>query len=351
MFGNTYPSSAGFTREDFGPSLITAGLSMLANNNGSMNTAQLIGQGGLDALAGLQARKKYEAAMARQQEQDAMNQQKHDLAMRQGQMQMDEAARRAELMKRWQAGDQSVYKYLFPQQYLMDQRQARDHAHALKVLQMQEALKNKGAGKYVDGVGMVSDDGVVTPLTDASGQPYMTPKQRKEAAEAEKKEKALAQQRKLAIQTGNTQISAISDALSLLDGGWGYANTGIPGWLQSKVPWTPAANLESKLDTIGSGVMIHTLGQLKAASPTGASGFGNLTEKEGQAIRDAQGSLSTWQSPEELRESLKNINTLYLSMLTEWGYKPEEIEAILKRQQKKEAQADLVWNPETEDFD
>lgn len=142
MFGN---NGMQFAPGDWQQLALMGGLSILANNDGRMSTGQLIANGGLDALAGLQARKKYEAAMARQQEQDAMNQQKHDLAMRQGQMQMDEAARKADLMKRWQAGDKSVYKYLFPQQYLQDQRQARDHAHALRVLQMQEALKNKGA--------------------------------------------------------------------------------------------------------------------------------------------------------------------------------------------------------------
>jgi hypothetical protein len=132
----------GFQREDFGPSLISAGLSMLANNNGRMNTAQLIGQGGLDALAGLQARKQYEAAMARQQMQDERAQAQHDLAMRQGQMQMDEQSQRAELMKRWQAGDMEAYKILFPEQWAADQRQAQAHRNALAL----EAFKQGGKG-------------------------------------------------------------------------------------------------------------------------------------------------------------------------------------------------------------
>ena len=63
----------GFQREDFGPSLITAGLSMLANNDGRSNAVQLIGQGGLDALAGLQARKQYEAAMEKQRREAEAN--------------------------------------------------------------------------------------------------------------------------------------------------------------------------------------------------------------------------------------------------------------------------------------
>lgn len=336
MFGN-YPEQQGqgwFQRSDVGPGLIDLGLSILANNDGRMSNGQLIANGGLDALANIRARRRYEAAMARQQMQDEQAQQAHDLQMRRGQMEMDEATQRADLMQRWMNGDQSVYKYLFPLQYLQDQRQARDHAHALKVAAMNEAKNNS---KYVDGVGMVDKNGVVTPLTDPSGQPYMTPKERKEQIELEKREKALANQKKLALQTGKTQLDAIGDALDLTEGSSGYFNTGLLGKAQSVIPWTPGANLESKLDTIGSGVMLHSLEQLKMASPTGASGFGNLTEKEGKAIRDAQGSLSTWQSPEELRKSLENIKNMYISMLTGWGYTPEEIEALFKREAKKKA--------------
>lgn len=67
MFGNTNQIGASLTREDLGPGLINFGLAMLANNNGRMNDAQLIGQSGLDALSSLQARKQYEAAMAQKQ--------------------------------------------------------------------------------------------------------------------------------------------------------------------------------------------------------------------------------------------------------------------------------------------
>lgn len=136
MFGN---EGMQFTPQDWQQMALTAGLSMLGNNNGTRSVGQLIGKGGLDALAGLQARKQYEAAIARQQMQDEQARQLHDMRMQRGQMQMDEATRRADMMQRWMNGDQSVYKYLFPLQYLQDQRQARDHAHALKVAAMNEA--------------------------------------------------------------------------------------------------------------------------------------------------------------------------------------------------------------------
>lgn len=97
----------GFKREDFGPGLITAGLSMLANNDGRMSVPQLIGQGGLDALEGHMARKKYEAAMARQQAEDERTQAQHDMQMKKGQMEMSEAERLNALKARFASGDRS----------------------------------------------------------------------------------------------------------------------------------------------------------------------------------------------------------------------------------------------------
>ena len=71
--------------------------------------------------------------------------------------------------------------------------------------------------------------------------------------------------------------------------------------------------------------MIQTMMQLKAASPTGATGMGALNKEEGQALRDSFGSLDTWQSPEQLRRTLENIKTVYTNMLLSWGYSPEDV--------------------------
>ena len=61
MFGN---NGLQFQPADWQQMALTAGLSMLGNNDGSRSFGQLVGNAGLDALAGLQARKQYEAAMA-----------------------------------------------------------------------------------------------------------------------------------------------------------------------------------------------------------------------------------------------------------------------------------------------
>jgi hypothetical protein len=314
-----------FAPQDWQQMALTAGLSMLGNNDGTRSVGQLIGQGGLDALAGLQFRKQYEAQMARQKMLDERAQAQHDMQMQKGQFELDEARRRAELMKLWQAGDMEAYKILFPEQWAQDQRQAQAHRNALAL----EALKQKkDVGKYVDGVGMVSPSGVVTPLTDASGAPYQTPKQRKEQAEATKLEDTQRKQKDLALQTAKTQLTSLNNALELTKDGRSWRNTGIIGSTLSLLPGTDARNLEAELDTIGAGSMIQTMMQLKAASPTGATGMGALNKEEGQALRDSLGSLDTWQDPAQLRRNLENIKTVYTNMLLGWGYTPEEVESM-----------------------
>lgn len=132
MYGNQ--NGYGFQREDLGPGLITAGLSMLANNDGRMNTAQLIGQGGLDALAGLQLRKQMEAERARQAEMDAR-------AAEEWQWKQDDRAQQAALRERFAAGDPEAFRILYPEQYYMNERQKKAQEHAIKVLQLSKAMQ------------------------------------------------------------------------------------------------------------------------------------------------------------------------------------------------------------------
>lgn len=117
MFGN---NGLQFQPVDWQQLALTAGLSMLGNNNGSKSFGQLVGNAGLDALAGLQARKQYEAAMARQQAQDDMERQKHELTMKQGQAELAETERLNGFKARYAAGDRSpeVMNALFGKELL-----------------------------------------------------------------------------------------------------------------------------------------------------------------------------------------------------------------------------------------
>lgn len=183
--------------------------------------------------------------------------------------------------------------------------------------------------QYVDGVGMIDKfTGMVAPLRTADGMPYMSPKQRKEEAEAAKQERAREAQRRFAFQNARTQITSLTNALSLVPETGISWNTGFTGSVASYLPSTDARNLYAELDTIGSGSMLQSMQALKEASPTGATGMGGLTDKEGKALRDALGSLDTWQSPGQLRRNLLNIKKVYTDMLVSWGYTPEQVASL-----------------------
>lgn len=183
--------------------------------------------------------------------------------------------------------------------------------------------------QYVDGVGMIDKStGMVAPLRTADGMPYMSPKQRKEEADAAKQERAREAQRRFALQNARTQMTSLTNALSLVPETGISWNTGFTGSVASYLPSTDARNLYAELDTIGSGSMLQNMQALKEASPTGATGMGGLTDKEGKTLRDVLGSLDTWQSPEQLRRNLLNIKKVYTDMLVSWGYTPEQVESL-----------------------
>lgn len=203
--------------------------------------------------------------------------------------------------------------------------------------------------QYVDGVGMIDKStGMVAPLRTADGMPYMSPKQRKEEADAAKQEQARDAQRRFALQNAKTQMTSLDNALSMIpEPGRGVSwDTGLTGSVLSMLPGTDARNLQAELDTIGSGSMLQTMQALKAASPTGATGMGALSDSEGKLLRESLGSLDTWQSPEQLRRNLLNIKKVYTDMLVSWGYTPEQAASLFAQQKRGEIPAGNGGVPE-----
>lgn len=121
------------TDTPWGPLALMAGLSILSNNDGRMNTGQLIARGGLDALGALRARKQYDAAMERQRTED-------ERAAQEWQWKVDDRNRKRSLEERFLAGDEEAFRILYPEQYYMGKRQEAAHKHALDVLRRQERL-------------------------------------------------------------------------------------------------------------------------------------------------------------------------------------------------------------------
>lgn len=143
----------------------------------------------------------------------------------------------------------------------------------------------------------------------------------KAQAEATKAERDLAaqqstaspqQQRMMADLANDEVLAAISNAREKLNAGWsaGYAAR-LPEWLQPQ----NAVDLGGALNTIASRLTLDKLGQLKQASPTGASGLGSLTEKEGALLRDSVAALGQTQSPEVLADNLAAVERHYRNVL------------------------------------
>ena len=76
-----------------------------------------------------------------------------------------------------------------------------------------------------------------------------------------------------------------------------------------------AINLSGSLNTIASRLTLDKLAQLKQSSPTGASGLGSLTEKEGALLRDSIAALGQTQDPDRLMESLNNVEKHYRNVM------------------------------------
>ena len=345
MFGNTDNNqmSTKLTRDDLGPGLINFGLAMLANNTGRMNDAQLIGQSGIDALAGLQARKKYEATMARQQEQDAMERQKHELAMKQGQMQMDEATRKVELMKRWQAGDTSALRELSPLEwYKLDMK--RKEAEAAKARQqafIDSITKKKPSAPATSPVQGEGSPSATPPAPSVEDNPYAGydwdaigkaamgfgpeaelaqklidgyGKWQKDVAQAEKDKQAVAnteQKKQIAIEAGRADaaraVEAINSAENILSSG--SATTGALGAASALVPGTKAYDLRAHLQTVKGLIGLDKLQQMRNASPTGGA-LGNVTEGEHKILQNAVAALDPNMSHDEFARNLSIVKML-----------------------------------------
>jgi hypothetical protein len=90
--------------------------------------------------------------------------------------------------------------------------------------------------------------------------------------------------------------------------------TGAAGFaarLPEMVQPQSAIDLSGSLNTIASRLTLDKLAQMKTASPTGASGLGSLTEKEGGLLRDSVAGLGQTQSPERLLENLAAVEKHY----------------------------------------
>ena len=107
---------------------------------------------------------------------------------------------------------------------------------------------------------------------------------------------------------GASDINQIDKAINILDESGRFA-AGLGSVLRF-IPETSAGELDALISSIDAGKLINQIQALKATSSTGATGFGSLTEKEGQRLIDRLGSLRQGAKPETLRANLVEIRDL-----------------------------------------
>ena len=76
------------------------------------------------------------------------------------------------------------------------------------------------------------------------------------------------------------------------------------------------ANLEAHLDTLKGNITFERLAAMKAASPTGGSGLGALSDNEGRLLASTVAALNPDMSAQELERSFRLIDDLVAKMRT-----------------------------------
>ncbi|WP_293705561.1 hypothetical protein [Stenotrophomonas sp. UBA7606] len=133
---------------------------------------------------------------------------------------------------------------------------------------------------------------------------------------ADQRRRGEEEKRQKADMAAQQAISSVTDSLGTIQrlrNHPGYRQLGTvmgDAALSTPLIRTDAKGANALLETIKSQMLINTLQSLKAASSTGASGFGSLTEREGDALRAAIANLTTAQSHEDLDSAIGQVENV-----------------------------------------
>jgi hypothetical protein len=94
----------------------------------------------------------------------------------------------------------------------------------------------------------------------------------------------------LMLMTGTGSIEEAKKAVA--DGNLAFSMTGLAQKAAANYPGSDVAEVDGLLNQIRGNKMLDAMSNLKASSPTGASGLGALSEKEGLVLQSLEGSLS-----------------------------------------------------------
>lgn len=122
---------------------------------------------------------------------------------------------------------------------------------------------------------------------------------------AARDEEALNSKAYQAYRADEEQMAAIMtniDSAEELISGW----TAGAGSLLANVPATPARDLQARMETVRANIGFDKLNEMRQTSPTGGA-LGQVTERELNFLQSVRGSLDAGQSPDQLKETLREI--------------------------------------------
>ena len=141
-----------------------------------------------------------------------------------------------------------------------------------------------------------------------SVQKAVRQKQLEEAAKHATKDP---QQEAAAKQAASNVLTALDTAETLATNKSGFLpTTGIVGGALQNV-YQPAKDLALTLETVKANVSLDKLSAMRAASTTGASGLGAVTESEHKLLQASIAALDQSQSPEQFKANLKRVRATY----------------------------------------
>lgn len=119
-------------------------------------------------------------------------------------------------------------------------------------------------------------------------------------------------------------LAALDDAAEFRTAGQGPAMIrAIPGEFAEAALLQPERNLRARIDQLKADIAFERLRQMRIESPTGGA-LGNVSNIELGLLQSTLGNLDTTQSPEQLRETLNNVQRHYVNFLkAELGILPE----------------------------
>jgi len=114
-----------------------------------------------------------------------------------------------------------------------------------------------------------------------------------------------------------TTVTAIDQAFTMVEDNkdsWTPAVGGSTA-VTKNLPFHPARDLAQTLETVKANISFDKLREMKAASPTGASGLGSLTEKEAERLAAIYGSLEQSVSPPQFEYNLAKLRNELLDVV------------------------------------